>query len=72
MKIHHLAMPIAANSASIAVAERCLIICQPATSWPYLDDWPHPYEVYDFTIDRKREGPQRFLEGFRGYLQAAA
>jgi transposase len=40
--------------------------------WPYLGDWLHPYAVYDFTLSRERDGPARFLNGFRGYLQADA
>lgn len=40
--------------------------------WPYLGDWLHPYAVYDFTLSRERDGPTRFLKGFRGYLQADA
>lgn len=40
--------------------------------WPYLGDWLHPYAVYDFTLSRERDGPQKFLEGFSGYLQADA
>lgn len=40
--------------------------------WPYLGDWLHPYVVYDFTLSRERDGPAKFLEGFRGYLQADA
>ena len=40
--------------------------------WPYLGDWLHPYAVYDFTLSRERDGPQQFLEGFEGYLQADA
>jgi transposase len=40
--------------------------------WPYLGDWRHPYVVYDFTTSRERDGPQKFLEGFSGYLQADA
>ena len=47
-------------------------IAQEAKFWPYLGDWLHPYAVYDFTIDRKRNGPLTFLEGFAGYLQADA
>lgn len=43
-----------------------------AKFWPYLGDWEHPYAVYDFTITRERDGPQRFLQGYRGYLQADA
>jgi len=40
--------------------------------WPYLGDWLHPYAVYDFTLSRERDGPAKFLKGFRGYLQADA
>ena len=40
--------------------------------WPYLGDWLHPYAVYDFTLSRERDGPQKFLAGFEGYLQADA
>ena len=43
-----------------------------AKFWPYLGDWLHPYVVYDFTLSRERDGPQRFLSGFKGYLQADA
>jgi transposase len=47
-------------------------ICQEAKFWPYHGDWLHNYVVFDFTIDRKRFGPQRFLEEYEGYLQADA
>ena len=40
--------------------------------WIYFGDHLHPFNVYDFTMSRKRDGPSRFLEGFRGYLQADA
>lgn len=43
-----------------------------ARFWGYLGDKLNPYAVYDFTEDRSRAGPQRFLEAFRGYLQADA
>lgn len=45
---------------------------QTAKFWPYLGDWLHPYAVYDFTLTRKRDGPQQFLAGYSGYLQADA
>jgi transposase len=47
-------------------------ICQEAKFWPYHGDWLHNYVVFDFTIDRKRFGPQRFLSSYEGYLQADA
>jgi transposase len=40
--------------------------------WVYLGDFLNPYCVYDFTPRRSRDGPERFLEGFAGYLQADA
>src|SRR5262245_51755428 len=40
--------------------------------WLYLADVEHLYNVFDFTPNRQRDGPQQFLAGFRGYLQADA
>src|SRR6202451_2095320 len=40
--------------------------------WAYVGDDEHPYSVYDFTMSRGRDGPQSFLQNFRGYLQADA
>jgi transposase len=40
--------------------------------WIYYGDHLHPYNVFDFTMSRKRDGPSRFLAGFRGHLQADA
>src|SRR5262249_47744595 len=38
----------------------------------YLGDTENPYGVYDFTPRHNRDGPERFLAGFVGYLQADA
>jgi transposase len=43
-----------------------------ARLWAYLGDDAHPYNVFDFTLNRKRDGPQHFLAGYRGYLHADA
>lgn len=40
--------------------------------WIYFGDYLHPYNVFDFTMSRKRDGPSQFLRGFRGHLQADA
>jgi len=40
--------------------------------WTYVGDDEHPYTVYDYTPNRSRDGPEAFLEEFRGYLQADA
>jgi transposase len=43
-----------------------------ARFWLYHGDQDHPYDVYDFTTSRERDGPKDFLDGFAGYLQADA
>ncbi|QDV39463.1 IS66 family transposase [Tautonia plasticadhaerens] len=40
--------------------------------WVYLGGARNPFCVYDFTHRRTRDGPERFLSDFRGYLQADA
>jgi transposase len=40
--------------------------------WVYVGDARNRYVVYDYTPRRTRDGPERFLKGFRGYLQADA
>jgi transposase len=43
-----------------------------ARLWVYLGDAAHPYNVFDFTVNRRRDGPERFLAEYRGYLHADA
>jgi transposase len=40
--------------------------------WTYIGDDQQPYSVYDFTANRSRDGPARFLESYSGYLHADA
>lgn len=40
--------------------------------WVYLGDPQHPCNVFDFTPNRRRDGPVKFLEPFQGFLQADA
>jgi transposase len=40
--------------------------------WTYVGDDGHPYTVYDYTPNRSRDGPEAFLQEFRGFLQADA
>ena len=40
--------------------------------WAYIGDADYPYVVFDFTADYTADGPERFLDGYRGYLQADA
>jgi transposase len=41
-----------------------------ARMWVYIGDDDHPYNVFDFTLDRTRDGPKRFLHQFNGVLLA--
>lgn len=40
--------------------------------WAVIGDADYPYAVFDFTADYTAEGPERFLVGYKGYLQADA
>ena len=40
--------------------------------WAYIGEADYPYVVFDFTADYTAAGPQEFLQGYRGYLQADA
>ena len=43
-----------------------------ARLWVYVGDAAHPYNVFDFTTSRQRDGPQRFLKDYAGYLHAGS
>jgi len=43
-----------------------------ARMWIYQGDADHPYNVFDFTVSRSRDGPTRFLKDFRRTLLADA
>lgn len=43
-----------------------------ARFWVYCGDEAHPFTVFDYTPSRSRDGPEKFLKGFEGYLQADA
>ena len=40
--------------------------------WIYRGDEAHPYNVFDFTLSRSRDGPAQFLDGYRQVLLADA
>ncbi len=40
--------------------------------WVHIGPTGLPYDVYDFTENRKRDGPAQFLANYAGYLQADA
>jgi transposase len=44
----------------------------PARMWVYVGDESHPYNVFDFTLSRGRDGPQQFLKEYNQVLLADA
>jgi hypothetical protein len=46
--------------------------CKSGRIWAYIGDQSNPYDAYEYTSDRTRAGPQRFLADYNGYLQADA
>jgi transposase len=56
----------------VDVQDRELTKTRQSRIWVYLGDEDHLYTVFDYTRSRKRDGPERFLNGFEGYLQADA
>ena len=40
--------------------------------WACIGDADFPYVVFDFTVGYTAEGPEQFLKGYKGYLQADA
>jgi hypothetical protein len=46
--------------------------CRNCKFWTYVGDDANPFVVYEFSLTREGGNPTRFLEGFKGYLQADA
>jgi transposase len=44
----------------------------PSRMWVYVGDAAHPYNVFDFTLRRSRDGPQQFLKDYTQVLLADA
>jgi transposase len=60
------------DDTTVKMQELVTHLLSTARLWVYLGDAAHPYNVFDFTVNRKRDGPQRFLADYRGYLHADA
>jgi transposase len=63
---------IGTDDTSVKVLDRKLPFARLGRIWPYVGDAHHPVIVYDYTPTRSRTGPAKFLEGYKGYLQADA
>lgn len=46
--------------------------CANARMWVYIGDDAHPYNVFDFTLSRGRDGPKYFLKDYNQVLLADA
>jgi transposase len=47
-------------------------VLRTARMWAYLGDEGHPYNLFAFTVNHQRDGPQQFLASYQGYLHADA
>jgi len=63
---------IGTDDTSVKVLDIKLPFARTGRIWPYYGDAAHPVIVYDYTATRERAGPDKFLIGYRGYLQAGA
>ena len=67
-----LSVVVHTDDTTVPVLDPALPNARTGRFWVYVGDSRNPYVVYDYTPRRTRDGPERFLEGFRGYLQADA
>jgi hypothetical protein len=63
---------IGTDDTSVKVLDVKLPFARTGRIWPYYGDATHPVILYDYTATRERAGPEKFLAGYRGYLQADA
>jgi transposase len=63
---------IGTDDTGVKVLDPKLEFARTGRIWPYFGDARHPVIVYDYTATRARAGPAKFLEGYKGHLQADA
>lgn len=63
---------VGTDDTPVKVLDRSLPHARKGRIWPYVGDRDHPGVVYDYTPTRGRDGPEKFLKGYRGHLQADA
>jgi transposase len=63
---------IGTDDTSVKVLDRKLPFARTGRMWPYCGDADHPVVLFDYTATRKRAGPEEFLKGYRGHIQADA
>jgi transposase len=60
------------DDTTVPVLDRDRTTTKTGRLWVYCGDDDHEHIVFDYTPDRKRDGPAEFLQGYKGYLQADA
>ena len=63
---------IGTDDTGVKVLDERLPFARIGRIWPYYGDRDHPVILYDYTQTRARAGPEEFLKGYRGHLQADA
>lgn len=63
---------IGTDDTGVKVLDEKLPFARTGRIWPYYGDKDHPVILYDYTQTRARAGPEKFLKGYRGRLQADA
>ena len=63
---------IGTDDTGVKVLDEKLPFARTGRIWPYCGDNDHPVILYDYTKTRARAGPEEFLKGYRGHLQADA
>jgi len=63
---------IGTDDTGVKVLDEKLPYARTGRIWPYRGDQEHPVVVFDYTKTRERVGPEKFLQGYRGYLQVDA
>src|SRR5262249_6601624 len=77
--LHKLMVSVVLQSRALPTDDTTVKMQEPVTHllstarlWVYLGDAAYLYNVFDFTLNRKRDGPQKFLANYQGYLHADA
>lgn len=63
---------IGTDDTGVKVLDAKLPFARTGRIWPYYGDREHPMILYDYTATRERAGPEEFLKGYRGHIQADA
>ncbi len=63
---------IGTDDTGVKVLDEKLPFARTGRIWPYCGDKDHPVILYDYTATRERAGPEEFLKGYRGHIQADA